>query len=706
VRLDALTPEAVHERGQLSFGQPRAIRVAVDGRRVALLRSPDPLSPEQGLWLLERDGDGGWAEQRVDASARATGSAESAAAAAMRERMRELAAGIVEYSADADLQVLVFNAGGCLWRFMPADGALVRLEGTDGAEAPLLSPDGRLLAFLTGGSLRVVRTDQPATVVAAIAPEGEHETLGRPDFIAAEELGRFVGMWWDPSSHRLLFQRTDDSPVPEWTIDQPGDPAAEPKRVRYPVANGANAVLALAVLDVRTGTVIALAWDRERFPYLCRATWSEPRGLTIDVQTRDQRTVATLAADVDAGTTAPLATLEDPEWVEVGNGTREHGPGGELCRLLDADGARVVAIGDRIGCAGALGIDASCAAGLLVAVAPTPVDRRIALMAWDGRVRWLSDEPGVARAWAGGDIVVIEQRGLEGARPETRILGIDGASERPAFSVTTHAEPLEWPEPVEVFAELADGGSSAALLLPSGYDAGRDGPLPVLLDPYGGPHHARVTRDRRAYVHARWLAEHGYAVLAIDGVGTPGRSPAWEHAIARAFTRTLDSQIDGLRDVAERRPGVLDLGAVGIRGWSFGGWLSALAAIREPELFRAAAVGAPVSDWALYDTHYTERYLGLGEAFTAAAERNSLAGAVEAAVAAGRTPSAMLIMHGFEDDNVVVAHSIRLAESLTLHGIPHASILLPSLTHIGRTPALAKLQRLELAFFDRELRRS
>src|SRR6476469_5606773 len=125
----------------------------------------------------------------------------------MRERMRELAAGIVEYTADAELRVLVFSAGGGLWRF---DGdRAVRLEGTDGAEAPLLSPDGQLLAFLAAGVLRVVRTADPATVVAAIAPEGEHETLGRPDFIAAEEIRRFEGMWWDPASHRLLFQHTD-----------------------------------------------------------------------------------------------------------------------------------------------------------------------------------------------------------------------------------------------------------------------------------------------------------------------------------------------------------------------------------------------------------------------------------------------------------------------------------------------------------------
>jgi dipeptidyl-peptidase-4 len=205
-------------------------------------------------------------------------------------------------------------------------------------------------------------------------------------------------------------------------------------------------------------------------------------------------------------------------------------------------------------------------------------------------------------------------------------------------------------------------------------------------------------------VHARWLAENGYAVLAIDGVGTPGRTPAWEHEIAGDFTRTLGSQVAGLHEVAARRPGVLDLGRVGIRGWSFGGYLAALAAIRRPDLIRAAAVGAPVSDWALYDTHYTERYLGVGERFPAVAERNGLRVAVEEAVTAGRVPSPMLILHGFEDDNVVVAHAVRLAETLTAHQIPHASILLPSLTHIGRTPALAKLQRLELEFFAERLR--
>src|SRR4051812_28840256 len=152
MRLEQLTPEAVHERGQLGFGAPRAIRVARDGRRIAFLRSPGPLSAEQELWLLKRDDHGSWTECRIDEPSADAVGVESAAAAAMRERMRELASGILDFTADADLRVLVFSAVGALWRW---DGTLARLEGADGAEAPLLSPDGSHLAYLADRALHV-----------------------------------------------------------------------------------------------------------------------------------------------------------------------------------------------------------------------------------------------------------------------------------------------------------------------------------------------------------------------------------------------------------------------------------------------------------------------------------------------------------------------------------------------------------------------
>jgi dipeptidyl-peptidase-4 len=157
----------------------------------------------------------------------------------------------------------------------------------------------------------------------------------------------------------------------------------------------------------------------------------------------------------------------------------------------------------------------------------------------------------------------------------------------------------------------------------------------------------------------------------------PGRSPAWERAIARDFTRTLDSQLEGLREMARRRPEVLDLARVGIRGWSFGGYLAALAAIRAPEAIHAAAVGAPVSDWALYDTHYTERYLGHPDELPEVYRRNSL---IEDATELRRP---LLLIHGLVDDNVFAAHTLRLSKALLTAGRLHDVLPLTGVTHMS-----------------------
>lgn len=145
------------------------------------------------------------------------------------------------------------------------------------------------------------------------------------------------------------------------------------------------------------------------------------------------------------------------------------------------------------------------------------------------------------------------------------------------------------------------------MLLLEGYDES-DGPLPVLMDPYGGPHGRRVVAAHNPHLTSQWFANQGFAVVVADGRGTPGRSPGWEKEVKNNLVLSVDDQVDALHALAERFP--LDLGKVAIRGWSFGGYLAALAVTRRPEVFHAAVVGAPVTDQRLYDTHYTERYLG------------------------------------------------------------------------------------------------
>jgi dipeptidyl-peptidase-4 len=237
----------------------------------------------------------------------------------------------------------------------------------------------------------------------------------------------------------------------------------------------------------------------------------------------------------------------------------------------------------------------------------------------------------------------------------------------------------------------------AGLLLPSDHVPGTK--LPVLLDPYGGPHAQRVLAARSAWLEPQWLADQGFAVLVVDGRGTPGRDPDWERAIHLDLAGpVLDDQIDALHAAAELEPD-LDLSRVGIRGWSFGGWLAALAVLRRPDTFSAGIAGAPVTDWSLYDTFYTERYLGTPQQEPSAYRTCSL---LDDAPSLARP---LMIIHGLADDNVVAAHSLRLSQRLTESGRPHTLLPLTGVTHMTPQVAVAEnLLLLQVDFLNQHLR--
>lgn len=233
-------------------------------------------------------------------------------------------------------------------------------------------------------------------------------------------------------------------------------------------------------------------------------------------------------------------------------------------------------------------------------------------------------------------------------------------------------------------------------------DYAGDTPLPVLLDPYGGPHSSRVVAAHNAYLTSQWFADQGFAVVVADGRGTPGRSPGWEKAIKDDIAAiVVQDQVEALHALAERFP--LDLTRVAIRGWSFGGYLAGLAALRRPDVFHAAVVGAPVTDLRLYDTHYQERYIGHPDEQPEVYRRNSLiddSGLVDPA----EPHRPMMIVHGLADDNVVVAHSLRLSSALLAAGRPHEVLPLSGVTHMTPQEAVAEnLLLLQLDFLQRSL---
>jgi dipeptidyl-peptidase-4 len=277
----------------------------------------------------------------------------------------------------------------------------------------------------------------------------------------------------------------------------------------------------------------------------------------------------------------------------------------------------------------------------------------------------------------------------------TRTTILDGVE------IASHAErPLLTPR-MELL-RLGPDALRAALFLPTHHD-GSGPPLPVLMDPYGGPAVRKATAEQGwwAYV-SQWFAEQGFAVLVVDGRGTPGRGPAWERAIhLNIADPVLDDQVTGLTEAAAQRPGLLDLTRVAIRGWSFGGYLAALAVLRRPDVFHAAIAGAPVTDHRLYDTHWRERHLGHPDEHPDAYDHCS---PVHDAAALRGLHRPLLLVHGLADDNVFAAHTLRLSAALLAAGRPHEVLPLPRTTHLPTDEAVAENLLLhQLDFLRRSL---
>ncbi|MFD0252747.1 prolyl oligopeptidase family serine peptidase [Streptomyces sp. NPDC127113] len=692
-----------HARTQrFTLGAPRSLTVAPDGSRVAFLRSGTGTDRANSLWILDVDGG----TEHVAADPRALlGGAEEALSPeerARRERSREGGAGIVGYATDSAVELASFALSGRLFAAQLRAGTARELSTPGPVIDPRPSPDGRHIAYAARGGLRVVGSDGDGDRALAEA-DGESVTYGLAEFIAAEEMGRSRGFWWSPDSDRLLVARVDDTPVQRWWISDPARPERDPQHVPYPAAGTANADVRLFVLGLDGGRTEVL-WDRARYPYLARVHWSASGAPLLLVQARDQRSQLFLAVDTVSGTTRMVHADEDPIWLELFPGVPCWSPSGQLVRIADEGGARVLAVGERLLTGGQLHLRAVLDVGdddVLVsasagAEATDPETGEVHVYRVNELgVERVSQEPGVHTAVRSGNVSVLVSATLD--RPGARAVVLrDGKT---AATVASYAE-----DPgLSPRVTLTRGGARAvpcAVLMPTDYHG--DTLLPVLLDPYGGPHGQRVVAAHNAHLTSQWFADQGFAVIVADGRGTPGHSPAWEKSIKDDVAAVvLQDQVDALQALAADFP--LDLGRVAVRGWSFGGYLAALAALRRPDVFHAAVVGAPVTDLRLYDTHYQERYLGDPGEQPDVYRRNSViddAGLVDAA----EPHRPMMVIHGLADDNVVVAHSLRLSSALLAAGRPHEVLPLSGVTHMTPQESVAEnLLLLQVDFLKRSL---
>ena len=566
-------------------------------------------------------------------------------------------------------------------------------------------------------------------------PNSETISWGAAEFVAAEEMGRLRGFWWSPASDALLVTRVDVEPVPIWHIGDPNHPEREPSANRYPAAGEANALVSLHLFSALSPDAGAahqreIEWDRDGFEYLASVSWAGDHQPLLTVQTRDQKTVDVRTIDTATGATSSRQQITDDHWVELIPGTPAWMGTSvvtvedtDTSRQLCLDGAPITPPGLEVRSVAAVGDDhilvhASVESTELHVVrvdvdpgAYSSIEGRDAasgdtadLSTSNAHTTALTEDPGVHRMAGNSTTQVIVSRTMGADRPSINIATVANETDDCAAKPGTRSLPVRSHDlGIEICAEFLELGPRqlrSTLLLPSAeHDPG--GSLPVLADPYGGPHAQRVQRSRAAMAASQWLADQGFAVLVTDGRGTPGRGPSWEREVAGDLaTLVLEDQVDALAAAAEHEPR-LDLARVAIRGWSFGGYLAALAVLRRPDVFHAAIAGAPVTDWRFYDTHYTERYLGHPATSPDSYEASSLLNE------AHKLTRPLMLVHGLADDNVLAIHTLRFSQALLEAGRPHQVLPLSGVTHMTPQEEVAEnLLLLQVDFLNRNLARS
>ncbi len=611
---------------------------------------------------------------------------------------------------------------------------------------PRIAPDGEHVLYTTGSYLMLVdiggELGDRITAVYGVSVEDEDGNpaentwkIGLAEFVAGEEMDRYDGFWWAPDSRHVLFESFDTADEPTWYISDPADPEKPAAGRRYPRALTRNADVYLTVITLAfdendryagiTGNA-DVDWDREAYEYVAAVNWRRGHDPLVLVQnrrqTRDQVLEVAVAADGAAlGATRVLEEHANDQWIDLIHGTPAYTPDGRLvCPLNDmaADTNRLTVDGRPftpagwnvravldvtdddvlavVQCAPEIASEvpdawagsgaASDAESLFGGHDARSFD--VVSIDYNGTITPVTTDPGQWTASRGERGIVVSGRDMRSARAQMRhILG-----EQSATISSTAAEPGFAPN--VTFTRLGKHQLYTAIIAPSPSSPyAHSDKLPVLMKPYGGPGFQQVVASQSFYWEGQWWADQGFLVVTADGRGTTGRGPAWDREIFEDMKDvTLADQIEAVNALPEavsrlnadgRRPGVPmpDLDKVCMIGWSYGGFLSALAVLDAPDVFKAACAGAPPTDWTLYDTHYTERYLGLDPDVY---RRN---GIVQDAPGLVRP---LMLIHGFADDNVTIAHSLRLSQALMAAGRPHTFLPLTGITHMTNDETVAE----------------
>jgi dipeptidyl-peptidase-4 len=708
-----LTIERIFAAPDLSGPSLRSLQIAPGGGRVTFLQGKPDNKDRLDLW--EFDIDSGQARMLVDSRSLVPGDRPlSAEEEQRRERQRiSSLSGIVGYLFAPNGRALLFPLGGDLFYYdlgEPREKAVRQLTSTEAFETDAqFSPSGRYVSFVRDQDLHVIELATGRE--RAITSDGEGPIRnGMAEFVAQEEMGRDTGYWWSPDDRRLAYTRTDETPV---HVRERLEISAEDVQVirqRYPAAGTPNVTIDLFVATVeRPDSPVRVDLGTERDIYLARVDWfPDARTLAVQRQSRDQRRLDLLKVEATRGESTVLLTETSRSWVTLYDelqfldGGRQfiwassrtgykhlylYDDDGKLVRPLTAGPWMVVGDGDE---KALLGVDEARGLIYFQANERTALERHLYVTSLKTRtpekIRRITQEHGWHTIKLSPDHRFFLETFSDSERPPRVMLRrIDGT---PIATLVENAldERHPYHPYLDQHARTEYGTLAAAdgqvlhyqLLKPRWFDPAKK--YPLLVDVYGGPGAQRVRRQWNGGARAnegffrQVLARSGYILLTLDNRGSGYRGEAFETALhLRMGQVEVADQVAGVRHLSKEP--WFDSQRVGIFGWSYGGYMSLMSVLTAPEVFRAGFSGAPVTDWGLYDTHYTERYLGT--------PRENRAGYEASAVLpyAGNLDAPLLIMHGMADDNVLFTHSTKLFKRLQDLNEPFEVMTYPGSKH-------------------------
>ena len=722
-------------------------RIAPDGSRVTFLRGSDEDGYRLDLW--EYDVASGETRRLVAAEAVLPGTEVlSDEEKARRERQRIAAySGIVAYQWAPDSRHLLFPLGGELYLYdlaAEAGSALRKLTTGEGfATDPKVSPKGGFVSFVRGRNLWLV--DLASGREVQLTADGS-EVIGNgvPEFVADEEMGRHTGYWWAPDDSAIAFARIDESPVPVQKRYEVYADRTEVIEQRYPAAGDPNVAVELFVvrtadfvvppaarggqvetgsdqrevaLQARMGPPTPQRIDLGPEPdiYLARVDWRDPQHLTFQRQSRDQRRLDLIEVDLSSNTQRTLVSETARTWVPLHDSLHFLKDGGfiwqsersgfEHLYRISADGkAHALTSGEWVVDA-LLGVDEAAGLAYFSGTRESPLESQAYAVPLDGGpLRRLTQGAGVhSVVFSANTSVYVDVFSSPEQPPQATLHRADGRAlttllaNDPAQGGHPYAPFLAAHRPVE-YGELAavDGSTlHYSLIKPADFDPSKK--YPVLVYVYGGPAAQTVLRgwpSRGDALFSQYMAQRGYVVFSLDNRGTPRRGAAFSGALyGRQGTVEVEDQVLGAQWLAQQ-PWV-DAARIGVFGWSNGGYMTLMLLAQASDVYACGAAGAPVTDWALYDTHYTERYMD----HPAANPEGYLSARVFSHLDGLR--SRLLLIHGMADDNVLFTHSTQLMSALQQRGIGFELMTYPGAKHgLQRADLLHRL-RLTEDFFNR-----